>query len=59
MYVGKVDGVRQHKQKRYLQWTLQEILGIIDGIAGIQVGETFPERFKGKEMSFRALYNFI
>ena len=59
VYIGKVDGVRQHKQKRYLQWTLQENLGIINGVARIQVGETFPERFKGKEMSLRALYNFI
>ena len=30
-FTGKVNGKKQYAQKRYLQWTIQELLGIING----------------------------
>ena len=41
VYKGKVDGIRQYKQKRYLQWTLRELLSMINGKMGSD-DETFP-----------------
>eukprot|EP00111_Clytia_hemisphaerica_P007688 TCONS_00022348-protein len=61
VYIGKVNGERQYKQKRYLQWTLREILDIVNGSSQVQqtVEESFPARFNSKVVTFRMLYNFI
>ena len=31
VFIGKVNGEKQYAQKRYLQWTIRELLGIING----------------------------
>ena len=30
-FTGKVNGKKQYSQKRYLQWTIRKLLGIING----------------------------
>ena len=61
VYAGKLNGERQYKQKRYLQWTLQEILEIVNGSSEVQqtIDESFPARFENKIVAFRMLYNFV
>lgn len=54
IYVGKLDGVSQYKTKKYLLWTLNETLSLIneDEING------FEKQF-GVKLSFSKFYDFI
>lgn len=61
VYIGKKDGQRQYRQKRYLLWNLRDLLNILNGneVSGSPTGvETFVECFE-KPLSFSLLYNFI
>ena len=47
VYIGKLNGERQYKQKRYLQWTLRELIEIVNGSAATlcrQLKNRFPRR---------------
>ena len=60
VYVGIINGERKYVQKRYLLWTLRDLLGIMNGkqIHGMENGDTFRDAFD-HEISFTLLYNFI
>ena len=57
-YVGKIDGKSQFVQKRYLLWTLNDLLGIANGVESIQEGCSFQSSFSRK-LKFHELYEFI
>ena len=58
-YVGKIDGQSQFVQKRYLLWSLNDILDIINGNTLINEGDAnFIERFSRK-IKFHELYRFL
>ena len=60
VYIGKIDHVRQYTQKRYLQWTVRDLLDIVNGQAEPNDRiETFPDKFDGKHLTFRLLYQFL
>ena len=53
VYIGKVNGEKQFIQKRYLQWTIRELLGIINGkVQQMEKSKTFPNLFN-QELTFR------
>ena len=59
VYIGKVNGEKQFIQKRYLQWTIRELLGIINGkVQQVEESSTFPNSFD-KELTFRQLRDFL
>ena len=59
VYVGKVDGKKQFLQKRYLLWTLRDLLDIANGCSVVNQDDlTFVGSFEHK-LSFRQLYGFI
>lgn len=58
VYIGKVDGERKYMQKRYLQWTIRELFGIINGKVPMEECQTFPNSFD-RELTFRQLYDFL
>ena len=46
-YIGKFNGGRKCKQKRYLLWTIRNLLDIINGIRGKEVDtEKFSDVFE-------------
>ena len=49
------DGKREYVQKRYLLWTLRDLLNIINGVKldGVSNINTFSDRF-GKDLTFQA-----
>ena len=59
-YVGKKDGKREYVQKRYLLWTLRDLLNIIYGVKleGVSNINTLSDTF-GKDITFSSLYNYI
>lgn len=59
-YVGKKDGKREYVQKRYLLWTLRDLLNIIYGVKleGVSNINTLSDAF-GKDITFSSLYNYI
>ena len=56
-YLQKVDGESMFAQKRYLFWSMQDILGLLNLISNEGV-ESFNSKFS-KEIIFRQLYEFI
>ena len=52
VFNGKVNGEKQYAQKRYLQLTLRELLGIINGKIPVEDCSTFPDSFD-KDLTFR------
>ena len=58
VFIGKVNGEKKYAQKGYLQWTIRELLGIIDGKIPVEVCSTFPDSFD-KDLTFRQLYEFL
>ena len=58
VFIGKVNGEKQYAQKRYLQWTIRELLGIINGKIPVEECSTFPDSFD-KDLTFRQLYDFF
>ena len=59
VYIGKVKGERQYLQKRYLLWTLNEILEIANGskLSDVQ-SDTCLSEFERK-LTFRQVYSFL
>ena len=60
VYVGKNnEGVREYVQKRYLLWSLRDLLEILNGTK-LDCGsnESFFKKF-GSNLSFSLLYNYI
>ena len=57
-YVGKVDGKSQYVQKRYLMWTLNELLNITKGSSLIKNKSPFEFLF-GKKVKFHQFYKYI
>eukprot|EP00111_Clytia_hemisphaerica_P010989 TCONS_00032233-protein len=58
VYLRKVNGKSEYAQKRYLQWTLKELLDIINGNKEVEKSSSFREEFE-RDLSFRQLHNFI
>ena len=60
VYMGKVNGKKVYETKKYLLWTLNELLNIANGCeaTGIQPEDSFVSQF-GKKLSFRQLYELI
>ena len=58
VFIGKVNGKKQYAQKRYLQWTIRELLGIINGKIPVEECSTLPDSFD-KNLTFRQLYDFL
>ena len=52
------NGKKEYVQKRYLQWTIRELLGIVNGTIENEGIPTFPESFQ-RELPFRQLYDFL
>ena len=43
-----------------MQWTIRELIGIVNGKIEMEdFGETFPNAFNGKELSFQLLYEYL
>ena len=57
-YVGKVDGKSQYVQKRYLMWTLNDLLSIANGSSLIKNESSFEFSF-GKTIKFHQLHEYI
>ena len=57
-YVGKVDGKSQYVQKRYLMWTLNDLLNIANGRSRIKNKSSFEFSF-GKKIKFHQSYEYI
>ena len=56
--MGKKDGESVYKQKRYLLWTLGEIVDILNGMSAGESGDgCFPVKF-GKKVTFRQVYYY-
>lgn len=58
VFIGKMNGEKQYTQKRYLQWTIRELLGIINGKVPMEGCSTFSDSFE-RDLTFRQLYDFI
>ena len=58
VFIGKVNGERQYAQKRYLQWTIRELLGIINEKISVEECSTFTDSFD-KDLTFRQLHDFL
>ena len=56
-YVGKIDGKSQYVQKRYLMWTLNDLLNIANGSSLIKNKSSFEFSF-GKKIKFHQLYEY-
>ena len=58
VYIGKLDGIKKFVQKRYLLWTIRDILEIANGSQEEGVSDTFCFEFD-KGLTFRQLYGFF
>ena len=59
IYMGKVDGQKMFRQKKYLSWTLNTLLDIANGCSvSSNENNNFVPAFDRK-LSFRQLYEFI
>ena len=58
VFIWKINGEKQYAQKCYLQWTIQELLGIINGKIPVEECSTFSDSFD-KDLVFRQLYDFL
>ena len=59
VYLGKVDGDIKYEQRRYLLWTLHDLLEIINGNSFIENEESFITWNNGTPMTFAQLYDFV
>ena len=59
-YIGKINGKKVYETKKYLLWTLNDFLHILNGceVTGIQTEDSFMNEF-GRKLSFRQLYELI
>ena len=53
VYIGKLNGQKQFVQKRYLLWTLRDVLGIVNN-----KDDGFYVKFQC-DLSFAVFYQFI
>ena len=58
VFTGKVNCEKQYTQNRYLQWTIWELLGIINAKIRVEECSAFPDFFD-KDLTFRKLYDFL
>ena len=60
VYMGKINGKKVYETKKYLLWSLNDLLGILNGceVTGIQTEDSFMNEFERK-LSFRQFYEFI
>ena len=60
VYMGKINGKKVYETKKYLLWTLNDLLDILNGceVTGIQTEDSFMNEF-GRKLSFRQLYKLI
>ena len=60
VYMGKINGKKVFETKKYLLWTLNDLLDILNGceVTGIQTEDSFMNEF-GRKLSFRQLYELI
>ena len=56
--ISQQNGEKQYTQKCYLQWTIRELLGIINRKIPVEECSTFPHSFD-KDLTFRQLYDFL
>ena len=57
VYIGRVNGEKKYLQKRYLLWTLREVLDILNGDA-LSNSKYFKSKFR-KSVSFPQVYSFL
>ena len=61
VYQGKFNKVKKFFQKRYLLWTIRDIMDIINGSKTVQSdvpSDSFEAKF-GKKVTFRQLYDLL
>ena len=61
VYRGKLDKVKKFGQKRYLLWSIRDIMDLINGskiVESDSVMDTFELQF-GKKLTFRQLYDLF
>ena len=61
VYLGKFNKVKKFAQKRYLLWTIRDIMAIINGSKTVQSeapSDSFVAKF-GKKITFRQLYGLL
>ena len=61
VYLGKFDKVKKFAQKRYLLWSIRDIMDLINGpkiVESDSVMDTFELQF-GKKLTFRQLYGLF
>ena len=61
VYLGKFNKVKNLAQKRYLLWTIRDIMDIINGSKTVQSdapSDSFEAKF-GKKMTFHQLYDLL
>ena len=60
VYEGKINGKKVYETKKYLLWTLNGLLDVLNGceVTGIQTEDSFLNEF-GRKLSFRQLYELI
>ena len=59
VYCGKENGVKKWLQKRYLSWTIREILEIANGHPLVPSEEAIFSDMFGCNLTFRQLYDFL
>ena len=60
VYIGKKDGVKVYKQKRYLLWKIRDLHEIANGWNGIEEagGDSFSNSF-GSPLKFALLFEVL
>ena len=57
VYMGKINGEKVYETKKYLLWTLNDLLDILNGceVTGFQTEDSFMNEL-GRKLSFRQFY---
>ena len=58
VFFGKVNDEKQHVQKRYLQWTILQLLGVINGRIPVEECSTFPDS-SDEDLALTHVYDFF
>ena len=60
VYMGKINGEKVYETKKYLLWTLNDLLDILNGceVTGFQTEDSFMNEL-GRKLSFRQFYEWI
>ena len=60
VYIGKINGKKVYETKKWLSWTMNDFLDILNGceFTGIQTEDSFMNEF-GRKSSFRQLCELI